>query len=158
MSNVIGIALNYITKNKEIDTELFINGKLCTNDFLNSNKKSIKEYLLSLDENMILERVNLDCYLTEYEKQLFLNDLQNCKILPQEQDAILEGDIDYAFDMIADRLVNNDDNDNKCLCKAVAAELERYQDMTQEVLDYILLHQEVKEIQDVYDIIKKWAC
>ena len=37
-------------------------------------------------------------------------------------------------------------------------EAERYQDMTQEVLDYILQHQDIKEINEIYNIIKKWAC
>ena len=39
-----------------------------------------------------------------------------------------------------------------------ALEAERYKDMTQEILDYILQHQEVKEVNKIYDIIKKWAC
>lgn len=37
-------------------------------------------------------------------------------------------------------------------------ELNRYQDMTQEVLDYIEKHKDIKEINEIYDIIKKWAC
>lgn len=40
----------------------------------------------------------------------------------------------------------------------IMEELERYQDMTGEVLDYIIKHIEVKEVDDIYNIIKKWAC
>ena len=37
-------------------------------------------------------------------------------------------------------------------------ELNRYQDMTQEVLDYILAHLENQEAQEIYNIIKRWDC
>lgn len=37
-------------------------------------------------------------------------------------------------------------------------ELNRYQDMTKEVLDYILAHPETKEVQEIYNIIKEWNC
>ena len=37
-------------------------------------------------------------------------------------------------------------------------ELNRYQDMTQEVLDYILTHLENQEVQEIYNIIKRWDC
>lgn len=37
-------------------------------------------------------------------------------------------------------------------------ELNRYQDMTQQVLNYILAHQKSKEAQDIYSIIKEWCC
>ena len=40
----------------------------------------------------------------------------------------------------------------------VAEELERYQDMTQEVLNYVIKHTDVKEVDEIYNIIKKWAC
>ena len=36
-----------------------------------------------------------------------------------------------------------------------ALELDRYQ---QEVLNYIEKHKDIKEVNDIYDIIKKWAC
>lgn len=39
-----------------------------------------------------------------------------------------------------------------------ALELDRYQDMTQEVLNYIEKHKDIEEVNDIYDIIKKWAC
>ena len=37
-------------------------------------------------------------------------------------------------------------------------ELNRYQDMTQEVLNYISIHTEDKTAQDIYSIIKEWEC
>ena len=37
-------------------------------------------------------------------------------------------------------------------------ELNRYQDMTKEVLDYILTKQEDKVAKDIYNIIKQWEC
>lgn len=37
-------------------------------------------------------------------------------------------------------------------------ELNRYQDMTQEVLNYILSKVEDKTAQDIYKIIKDWNC
>ena len=40
----------------------------------------------------------------------------------------------------------------------VAEELERYQVMTQEVLNYVIEHTDVKEVDEIYNIIKKWAC
>ena len=40
----------------------------------------------------------------------------------------------------------------------IAEELDRYQDMMQEVLDYIVEHKDIKEVNEIYDIIKKWAC
>ncbi len=36
-------------------------------------------------------------------------------------------------------------------------ELNRYQDMTQEILNYILTHIESKEVQEIYKIIKNWG-
>lgn len=40
----------------------------------------------------------------------------------------------------------------------IAEELERYQGMTQEILNYIVKHTDVEQINEVYNIIKKWAC
>ena len=40
----------------------------------------------------------------------------------------------------------------------VLVELNRYQDMVQEVLDYIEKHQEIKEVQEIYEIVKDWCC
>lgn len=44
------------------------------------------------------------------------------------------------------------------LLQHTAAELARYQDMTQEVLDYIVKHTDIQEVNEIYNIIKKWAC
>ena len=41
----------------------------------------------------------------------------------------------------------------------ITLELNRYQDMTQEILNYILsANLSVKEVQDIYKIIKNWNC
>lgn len=40
----------------------------------------------------------------------------------------------------------------------ITLELNRYQDMTQEILNYILTHIENKEVQEIYNIIKEWNC
>jgi hypothetical protein len=37
-------------------------------------------------------------------------------------------------------------------------ELNRYQDMTQEVLNYISAHKDIKEVNEIYQIIKEWQC
>ena len=37
-------------------------------------------------------------------------------------------------------------------------ELDRYQDMTMEVLNYILENIDSAIARDIYEIIKKWAC
>ena len=37
-------------------------------------------------------------------------------------------------------------------------ELNRYQDMTKEVLDYIMANLDKSECQQILDIIKKWCC
>ena len=37
-------------------------------------------------------------------------------------------------------------------------ELNRYQDMTQEILDYIQEHLDIQEINEIYNIIKNWNC
>ena len=46
---------------------------------------------------------------------------------------------------------------NKCLYH-ITLELNRYQDMTKEILDYILTKQEDKVAKDIYNIIKQWEC
>lgn len=40
----------------------------------------------------------------------------------------------------------------------ITLELNRYQDMTQEVLNYITQHEDIEEVKEIYNIIKKWAC
>lgn len=41
--------------------------------------------------------------------------------------------------------------------KCLRSEVERYHDMTQEILNYIGERQMSKELYDIYSIIKKWA-
>ena len=52
----------------------------------------------------VIKEVNLDSYLDEEERLLFYM-VQNFFFTEAEQDAILAGQIDYAFDMIKNRLV-----------------------------------------------------
>ena len=40
----------------------------------------------------------------------------------------------------------------------IAEELNRYQDMTQEVLDYLMKNLDKEECLKVFEIIKKWCC
>ena len=40
----------------------------------------------------------------------------------------------------------------------ITLELNRYQDMTQEVINYILSKVEDKTAQDIYKIIRNWNC
>lgn len=63
-------------------------------------RKAIEE----IDNNIIIEEVNIDTYLTEKERNLFLFKTENFFITEEEQDSILEGNIDYAFDIIKGRL------------------------------------------------------
>lgn len=37
-------------------------------------------------------------------------------------------------------------------------ELNRYQDMTKEVLEYIEKHLDSHEVNEIYDIIRQWVC
>ena len=54
--------------------------------------------------------------------------------------------------------MNYDKIDKEEFLNIISAELNRYQGMTQEILDYITQHEEIEEIKQVYNIIKKWAC
>jgi len=57
------------------------------------------------DSVTIVEEINIDTYLTEKERNMFLfNVPESLYITEEEQDAILEGQIDYAFDMIKKRI------------------------------------------------------
>ena len=51
-----------------------------------------------------------------------------------------------------------DVKETNCLLYHTALEAERYQDMTQEVLEYIEKHKDIEEVNEIYNIIKKWAC
>lgn len=40
----------------------------------------------------------------------------------------------------------------------IVNELYNYQAMTQQVLNYIMQHQEIKEVAEILSIIKEWGC
>ena len=62
-------------------------------------------------------------------------------IIIRDEDSIFKGDTPQEQEL------------NKWLYHTTL-ELNRYQDMTKEVLDYILVHTEDKTAQDIYSIIK----
>lgn len=83
--------------------ELFIDRKYIgiTSKRTITLRKAIEE----IDNNIIIwEEINIDTYLTEKERNLFLFKTENFFITEEEQDSILEGNIDYAFDIIKGRL------------------------------------------------------
>ena len=142
--NVV-IILNHIDGEKYYK-DIFVNGKLSMLD----------ESIFYDLPDTIVEKINLDSYLTAKEQYLFFL-TSNSKILFNEQEAILNGEIDYAFDLIKERL--KDYENNYILYHTnIEADRDRYQEMTREILDYILEHQNIKEVNEIYDIIKKWAC
>lgn len=85
-----------------VGAELFIDRKYIgiTSKRTITLRKAIEE----IDNNIIIEEVNIDTYLTEKERNLFLFKTENFFITEEEQDNILEGNIDYAFDIIKGRL------------------------------------------------------
>lgn len=85
-----------------VGAELFIDRKYIgiTSKRTITLRKAIEE----IDNNIIIEEVNIDTYLTEKERNLFLFKTENFFITEEEQDSILEGNIDYAFDTIKGRL------------------------------------------------------
>lgn len=85
-----------------VGAELFIDRKYIgiTSKRTITLRKAIEE----IDNNIIIEEVNIDTYLTEKERNLFLFKTENFYITEEEQDSILEGNIDYAFDIIKGRL------------------------------------------------------
>lgn len=54
--------------------------------------------------------------------------------------------------------MNYDRMDKEEFLNIINTELNRYQDMTQEVLGYIAQHEDIEEVKQIYNIIKKWAC
>lgn len=42
--------------------------------------------------------------------------------------------------------------------ECVTVELHRYQNMTQQLLDYVIQHQDIKEVKEIYSIIREWCC
>lgn len=85
-----------------VGAELFIDRKYIgiTSKRTITLHKAIEE----IDNNIIIEEINIDTYLTEKERNLFLFKTENFFITEEEQDSILEGNIDYAFDIIKGRL------------------------------------------------------
>lgn len=85
-----------------VGAELFIDRKYIgiTSKRTITLRKAIEE----IDNNIIIEEINIDTYLTEKERNLFLFKTENFFITEEEQDSILEGNIDYAFDIIKGRL------------------------------------------------------
>jgi len=109
MSNIIML---YTDDFKELDGtfyEIFINGK-----YIGSIGNSIYVLNKIFEEieidSIIIEKINLDTYLTREEREEFyLN--QFCYLTIDEQEAILRGEIDYAFDMVKNRLAEEKKND-----------------------------------------------
>ena len=71
-----------------VGAELFIDRKYIgiTSKRTITLRKAIEE----IDNNIIIEEVNIDTYLTEKERNLFLFKTENFFITEEEQDSILE--------------------------------------------------------------------
>lgn len=82
--------------------ELFIDRKYI--GITSKRTMTLRKAIEEIDNNIIIEEVNIDTYLTEKERNLFLFKTENFFITEEEQDSILEGNIDYAFDIIKGRL------------------------------------------------------
>ena len=81
--------------------EVFINGQYM--GAIDKDTFVLDKILSVLNENMMEEKINLDSYLTEDERDMFYLS-KNFHITKEEQDAILNEEIDYAFDMIKNRI------------------------------------------------------
>lgn len=65
----------------------------------------LKKILTAINSNVIIEEIDLDSYLNEEDRLNFA--LQgNFFFTETEEEAILKGEIDYAFDMIKARINN----------------------------------------------------
>ncbi len=83
--------------------ELFIDRKYI--GITSKRTVTLRKAIEEIDNNIIIwEEINIDTYLTEKERNLFLFKTENFFITEEEQDNILEGNIDYAFDIIKGRL------------------------------------------------------
>ena len=83
--------------------ELFIDRKYI--GITSKRTMTLRKAIEEIDNNIIIwEEINIDTYLTEKERNLFLFKTENFFITEEEQDNILEGNIDYAFDIIKGRL------------------------------------------------------
>ena len=85
-----------------VGAELFIDRKYI--GITSKRTITLHKVIEEIDNNIIIEEVNIDTYLTEKERNLFLFKTENFYITEEEQDNILEGNIDYAFDIIKGRL------------------------------------------------------
>ena len=85
-----------------VGAELFIDRKYI--GIISKRTITLRKAIEEIDNNIIIEEVNIDTYLTEKERNLFLFKTENFFITEEEQDSILEGNIDYAFDIIKGRL------------------------------------------------------
>ena len=101
MNNVI-----IIFKTKIFDeTEYVFVNRVCIGSFVSYYYDLIGSILTKINADVIKEEVDIDNYLGEEDKKLFFSVKNNFFLTEAEQDAILAGQIDYAFDMIKNRLV-----------------------------------------------------
>ena len=84
--------------------ELFINKEYV--GAIDKDTYILDKILKALDVEAIIEEINLDSYLDENERENFYL-YNNFHFTEEEQDIILEGQIDYAFDIIKDRIFKN---------------------------------------------------
>ena len=97
MSNII-----IILHSEDFDgTEVFINKEYI--GAIDKDTYILEKILKALDVEAIIEEINLDSYLNEKEREDFYL-YSNFHFTEEEQDIILEGQIDYAFDKIKDRI------------------------------------------------------
>lgn len=101
MSNII-----IILHSKDFDgAELFINKEYI--GAIDKDTYILEKILIALNNaEAIIEEINLDSYLNENERENFYL-YNNFHFTEEEQDIILEGQIDYAFDKIKDRIFKN---------------------------------------------------
>ena len=97
MSNII-----IILHSEDFDgAEVFINKEYI--GAINKDTYMLEKILKALDVEAIIEEINLDSYLNEEEREDFYL-YSNFHFTEEEQDIILEGQIDCAFDKIKDRI------------------------------------------------------
>lgn len=97
MSNII-----IILHSEDFDgAEVFINKEYI--GAIDKDTYMLEKILKALDVEAIIEEINLDSYLNEKEREDFYL-YSNFHFTEEEQDIILEGQIDCAFDKIKDRI------------------------------------------------------
>lgn len=99
MSNII-----IILHSEDFDgAEVFINKEYI--GAIDKDTYMLEKILKALNVEAIIEEINLDSYLNEKERNdFYLYD--NFHFTEEEEDAILEGELDYAFDKIKNRIFN----------------------------------------------------